>query len=224
MIIKKQSLEEMKQIYDGMMKRHFPADEIKPFKVIEKGYLADRYMGYGLYEEENPDVCLAYAWMCWMKEENWMLLDYYAVREELRGQGLGSHFLRDIVELYTQNMPVIIEVEDPDRIEELKGEEASESIGELKGEETSDHIGGSADVNDADREDWLRMEREKRLRRIAFYLKNGIRMTDMRATVYHVPYAIMVFQKDFSFDFDRESLKRAYHIFYAHIPEHVEIG
>lgn len=203
MIIKKQSLEEMKQIYDGMMKRHFPADEIKPFWVIEKGYQADRYMGYGLYREEDPEKCLAYAWMCWMKEENWMLLDYYAVREDLRGQGTGSQFLREIVEKHSLGMPVIIEVEDPDRIE---GEAAE-----------------SGELSEEVRPDTLKAEKAKRLRRISFYLKNGIQMTDMRATVYRVPYAIMVFQKDFTAGFDRESLKRAYRIFYAHIPEHVAI-
>lgn len=201
MIIKKQSLEEMKKIYDGMMKDHFPADEIKPFWVIEKGYQAERYMGYGLYHEEHPEVCLAYAWMCWMKEENWILLDYYAVREDLRGQGLGSVFLQKVLKEHTREMPVIIEVEDPDRIE------MEEEIGKTEVEKQ-----GS-----------LRREKEKRLRRIAFYRKNGIRMTDMRATVYRVPYAIMIFQQNFDDGFDRESLKRAYRIFYAHIPDYVEI-
>ncbi|MDO5409036.1 MAG: hypothetical protein Q4F21_01110 [Lachnospiraceae bacterium] len=189
MMIRKQSLEEMKEIYDGMMIRHFPEDEIKPFRVIEKGYREGRYICYGLYADSEPGKCLAYAWMCDILEENWILLDYYAVTESLRGQGVGSWFLKQILSgSYTQDMPVIIEVEDPDYAADEK-------------------------------------EKEKQLRRIDFYLRNGVQETEIRAQVFQVHYSIMVAlgQKERQ-TFEEESLKNAYFVFYSHVPGHVKIG
>lgn len=208
LMIRRQSLNEMKEIYDGMMTRHFPADEIKPFWKIKDSYEKGEYMGYGLYEKNEDDEytesseCLAYAWMCSIPDENWILLDYYAVTEKLRGQGMGSRFLKRLFEECTEGVPVILEVEDPDRLVGIPEEEKEQ-------------------------------ERAKRLRRISFYLKNGVKETDLRASVFHVPYSIMVFMKENSQNpenaqksvcFDEESLKRAYHYFYSHVQGKVEIG
>ncbi len=210
MLIRRQSLEEMKEIYDGMLARHFPADEIKPFGRIKETCEKGEYMGYGLYEHADDKECLAYAWLCTIPSENWVLLDYYAVTEKLRGKGLGSRFLHKILEDYTQGAPVIIEVEDPDKI--------------------GDHPGVS-----------LEEEKTKRLRRIGFYLRNGVKETELRARVFQVNYSIMVYlnqngNRNQSSDkkengdaqnvvsFDRESLKRAYYYFYSHVSGNVEIG
>lgn len=226
MIIRRQSLDEMKEIYDGMLTRHFPADEIKPFRKIKDSYEKGEYMGYGLYEHEDDPECLAYAWVCSIPDENWILLDYYAVTEKLRGHGMGSRFLKRIFEQCTDGVPVIIEVEDPNRLEGVPEEQKEQ-------------------------------EKAKRLRRVSFYLRNGVKETELRACVFHVPYSIMVYMKEDSqiensgkdelrksdlqkeelqkgqlqkedarnaVCFDRESLKRAYHYFYSHIQGNVEIG
>lgn len=215
MIIRRQSLEEMKELYDGMLARHFPADEIKPFWKIKDSYEKGEYMGYGLYEHEKDRECLAYAWMCSIPDENWILLDYYAVTEKLRGQGMGSRFLQRFFEECTDGVPVIIEVEDPDRLTGVPEEQKEQ-------------------------------EKAKRLRRISFYLRNGVQETGLRASVFHVPYRIMVYLKEDSGTgdyrtencrtensrtkdaqnavcFDQESLKRAYHYFYSHVKGNVEI-
>lgn len=213
-VIRKQTLDEMKEVYRVMLSRHFPADEIKPFRYIEAAYREGRYIGYGLYSGSSTGECLAYAWMCYMSEENWVLLDYFAVTELLRGQGLGGWFLREILTRYTEETPVIIEVEDPDRIEERSG---------------------------ADARIEMEREKEKRLRRISFYRKNGVKETELRASVLQVPYCIMVFLKNdrhkletdtgrgIQYDvqnefFNRESLKKAYYSFYSHIRKDVIIG
>lgn len=222
--IRRQTLDEMRVIYQKLLSRHFPADEIKPFRYIEAAYKEGRYIGYGLYNASGTGECLAYAWMCYISEENWALLDYYAVTEALRGQGLGSWFLREILTEHTQEMPVIIEVEDPDRIEEKTGVDA-----ELE----------------------MEKEKQKRLRRISFYQKNGVRETKFRASVLQVPYRIMVYLKTDEHErrgcnnrkeplktdtgkgiqcdvqgaaFDGQSLKKAYYSFYSHLKNGVMIG
>ena len=197
MLIRQQNLEEMKEIYHGMLARHFPSDEIKPFSRIKESYEKGEYVGYGLYEDRPDAECLAYAWLCRISSENWILLDYYAVTEKLRGQGMGSWFLKRIFEKYSRGMSVIIEVEDPDRIRE-------------------------------DQAISLEEEREKRLRRMSFYLKNGVKQTELRASVFQIPYSIMVYFPQDSeqsvVSFDRESLKRAYYYFYSRVPWNVKIG
>lgn len=216
-IIRRQSLDEMKEIYQGMLFRHFPEDEIKPFRYIESAYKDGKYVGYGLYDKSGFGECLAYAWMCCMTEENWILLDYFAVTEKLRGQGIGSWFLKEILTKHTQGIPVIIEVEDPDFMEEMNGaeEDREKEIGER-----------------------IEKERQKRLRRISFYQNNGVRETKLRARVFQVPYRIMVYldkvsdykcSKDIQSDvlemcFDSESLKKAYYSFYSHAKKSVIIG
>lgn len=206
-IIRRQNLEEMKKTYQEMMFRHFPKDEIKPFRYIERAYEQGRYICYGLYDASGSGTCLAYAWMCYMTEKNWVLLDYFAVTEKLRGQGTGSWFLKEILERYTQKVPVIIEVEDPDRIDVASGTEEE-----------------------------VEKERQKQLRRISFYLRNGVQETELRASVLNVPYRIMVYLKDRTavsgeiqcdvqrLPFDRESLKKAYYSFYSHVEKSVFIG
>ena len=189
MLIRRQSLEEMNEIYHSMLTRHFPADEVKPFGRIKQGYEQGEYVGYGLYESEETKACLAYAWMGRIPSENWFLLDYYAVAEELRGKGLGSRFLRKILDNHTQGASVIIEVEDPDAVRT---------------------------VSEVDMES----EKKKRLRRIEFYLRNGAQETQLRSKVFQVNYSIMVYLNRAA-SFDRESLERAYHYFYNHVPDNI---
>lgn len=197
LLIRQQNLEEMEEIYYGMLASHFPAAEIKPFSRIKDSYEKGEYLGYGLYEDKPGAECLAYAWLCRISSENWILLDYYAVTEKLRGQGLGSWFLKQILEVYSDGMSTIIEVEDPDR------------------------IGDHSEIS-------LEKEREKRLRRMSFYLKNGVHQTELRAWVFQVPYSIMVYFPQDSeqsvVSFDREGLKRAYYYFYSRVPWNVKIG
>lgn len=209
MLIRRQSLVEIKEIYDGMFACHFPAGEIKPFERIKETYENGEYMAYGLYEHAEDKECLAYAWMCTAPSQDWILLDYYAVTEKLRGKGLGSRFLQKILKDCTQGAPVIIEVEDPDKPGDDPGISPEE-------------------------------EKKKRLRRIAFYLRNGAKETELHACVLQVNYRIMVFLDQSSdrndqernekadaqnvVPFDRESLKKAYCYYYSHVLGNVEIG
>lgn len=194
--LSRQSLEEMKEVYENQLCRHFPADERKPFHYIKKWYEEGKYRGIGLYQKDaagNPTgKCLAYAWICFMKEEGWALLDYYAVEETLRGKGIGSWFLQQVLRTENGGMPVIIEVENPDEL--------------------------GAEIDGWD-EEAKAQERWKRLRRIAFYQKNGVRETKLSATVFHVPYRIMVSAEEQ--EIDVANLKDAYYAFYAHIPDQV---
>lgn len=205
MVIRQQTLKEMEEIYRGRLAEDFPADEIKPFSCIKEWYEQGNYVGYGLYEDPEMGECLGYAWLCRIPEEKWVLLDYYAMKKELRGEGKGSRFLKRIFEECTEGCPVIIEVEDPD-------------------------------WSDCNQGILPEKEKEKRLRRISFYLKNGVQETELRACVFQVHYSIMVYlnrnshgesrEKDAQnvVSFDPESLKRAYYLFYSHAVGKVEIG
>ena len=69
--------------------RDFPPDELKPFSLIGKLMDSGCYECCGFYDKENDDLC-AYAFMMADADTNMLLLDYFAVCEEVRQKGYGS--------------------------------------------------------------------------------------------------------------------------------------
>lgn len=90
MIIKELNREQRMYIYETHMKKDFPPAELKPLKSIERMFEEGIYITYGLFEQDN---LLAYAFFVREKEENSLLLDYYAVVGNSRSRGVGSIFL-----------------------------------------------------------------------------------------------------------------------------------
>lgn len=109
------SLPEMEEIYEGLGKEHFPANERKPFSEIRRMYEEGCYEALGFYEqgqENSSEEPVAYAFYVQTKDKAVRLLDYYAVRLEYRGSGVGSVFLNRMKEWYKDSDCIILETED----------------------------------------------------------------------------------------------------------------
>ena len=89
MNIDRLTLPEVREIYRKRMKNDFPGNELKSLAMIEKVFREGRYLCYGV--REGADI-LAYAFF--VLTEDLYLLDYFAVKKDLRGSGIGSGFLK----------------------------------------------------------------------------------------------------------------------------------
>ena len=74
------TLPEIRKIYRKRMKDDFPGNELKSLAMIGKVYREGRYLCYGV--REGDDI-LAYAFF--VLTEGLYLLDYFAVKKDLRG-------------------------------------------------------------------------------------------------------------------------------------------
>lgn len=107
------NLAEARAVYTGRGQQDFPPNELKPFPTIEKLINSGCYECCGFYEKENDALC-AYAFMMADLETNMLLLDYFAVCEEVREKGYGSVAIGLLKEDYTKWDGMIFEVEDDD--------------------------------------------------------------------------------------------------------------
>ena len=114
------TLEQAREIYGTYAQSDFPPEEIKPFRVIEETWGRGSYHAYGFYE--GTTLC-AYAFLVADVEKRLLLLDYFAVVGERRGQGYGSRALALLREGCAEWNALVIEVEDdelPDINEETR--------------------------------------------------------------------------------------------------------
>ena len=115
-VIQELSLEQMSDIYNQWMYLHFPKDEIKPFKNIQKMWQEGCYHALGMYEQtEGKRNFIGYAFFAMSVHRNMLLLDYLAMVEAYRGQGMGGIFLQEMQKrLQDTNgiSGIIIETED----------------------------------------------------------------------------------------------------------------
>lgn len=86
----------------------FPPDELKPLYRILLSMKQDAYDALGLMEE---DKLLGYAFF--VKTKQHVLLDYFSVLPEFRGQGIGAAFLQLLSAYCRAAESVLVEVEDP---------------------------------------------------------------------------------------------------------------
>lgn len=107
-IIRLQTLEEARENYRINMEQDFPEDELKPFFMIEAMLAKNCYRCYGIYE---GDELLAYAYLMMSQEGKLVLLDYFAVVAQRRGQGIGSWVLQHILEYAKEFDGIMIEIE-----------------------------------------------------------------------------------------------------------------
>lgn len=110
MSLQLRSLQEadVREIYHRHMAHDFPRAELKPLQRILSAMRDGTGAFVGCYEDEQ--LC-GYAFL--MRHKDSLLLDYFAVLHELRGQGLGSHFMQALLESYG-NDGLICEIDDPD--------------------------------------------------------------------------------------------------------------
>ena len=91
MQITRLSAAECEDLYRSALPRDFPAAELKPFAEIQ------RLLESGVYEPllltDDAGARLAYAWQVVLPGQRTALLDYFAVRYDLRGSGVGTAVL-----------------------------------------------------------------------------------------------------------------------------------
>ena len=103
------TLQEIRDIYRQRMKHDFPSNELKPLSMIEKTLKKGCYLCYGL--RDGADI-LAYAFF--VLTEDIYMFDYFAVRKDLRGTGIGSGFLNELCGCHLGKATcVLVEVDDP---------------------------------------------------------------------------------------------------------------
>lgn len=108
--IQQLSLNQIRKLYSERLKRDFPPDEIKPLARIERALARGEYVCYGAMEGK---AILAYAFF--VVAGHRALFDYFAVAEELRDTGIGSRFMRKLMDGPLSEMDcVLLEVDDPD--------------------------------------------------------------------------------------------------------------
>lgn len=123
-------------VYRENINGHFPPDEAKPIESIERMLDMDCYFGLGMFETENTDsmvsseeaavqmaddtaggwkenaALIGYAFFIQDKEENVLLLDYFAILEQHRSGGFGSIFLKEMKEKLGAYRGILLETED----------------------------------------------------------------------------------------------------------------
>ncbi len=117
--IEKLAPSQIREIYTGPAVRHFPANERKPVAAIEKLLEDGMYIGLGMFEagrstaesEESP--LMAYA-LFTKAADDYVLLDYYAVLEEYRSDGVGSIFIKEMDKHLEGVHGMLLETEDID--------------------------------------------------------------------------------------------------------------
>ena len=112
MQIKRLSPAGCEELYHTALPRDFPAAECKPFAEIR------RLLEAGVYEPllltDDAGARLAYAWQVVLPGQRTALLDYFAVRCDLRGSGVGTaalQLIRDYYALRVQDL--LLECEHP---------------------------------------------------------------------------------------------------------------
>lgn len=159
-------------IYNKYIHLHFAEDEIKPLIAIERMWEEGYYQAIAVIPQEiireagmgildhgrlimDPETAaekiMGYAFFTGCPGGDMPLLDYLAIREEYRNQGLGSLILQKLKEAMPDAKGILIETED---------------IAYAKTEE----------------------EHTDRLRRNAFYTRNGVSSTGVHSMIYGARY------------------------------------
>ena len=123
LLARKLTLAQTKEIYDLYMGTDFPPEELKPFYMIEDMWSRNHYFAYGFYEtvttvEGAREVLRAYAYFVADYEKRVLLLDYFAVIPNTRGNGYGSAALQQLREICAGWKGIVIEVEDNELAED----------------------------------------------------------------------------------------------------------
>lgn len=102
------SEQQLKTIYQLYMKVDFPPAELKPLSSILHQRKKQISEGLGFYHEGQLS---GYAVVEHGRDSRCLLLDYFAILPSCRSQGLGSAFLSELKEWYSQWDALLIESE-----------------------------------------------------------------------------------------------------------------
>lgn len=98
---KKECMEEVRNLYEAA----FPEDEKLPYPLLRLLAGKKNVHFYGVYEKESF-VGMTYL-IC---EKDWVFLFYFAVSEQVRGQGYGTRILRALQRRY-QDQKIVLCIE-----------------------------------------------------------------------------------------------------------------
>ena len=101
---------QVEALYEERLKKDFVRSELRPLSSMRRSWERSAYDCYGLFD---GDEILGYAFF--VRLGNNYLLDYLAIAEERRDEGLGSAFLRRLADGMKEANCMVVEVEDPDR-------------------------------------------------------------------------------------------------------------
>ena len=111
MIYRNLSITEAKTVYNTFLKEDFPKSERKPFFAIEKSLRKGQYVCCAAFND--VDEITGYAFFLTNNGSDY-LLDYFAVRKDLRGTGVGSAFLKNLSKTVLQDaLCVLVEIDNP---------------------------------------------------------------------------------------------------------------
>ncbi len=122
------TLEEVREVYRKYLSEDFPRNERKPLIAIERALLKRQYVCYGAKE---GGTILAYAFFVIHNgsdgSDKCFMFDYFAVRKELRGTGIGSLFIRRLLEeQLTDAGCVLLEIDNPEYAPNARDKEICE--------------------------------------------------------------------------------------------------
>lgn len=104
-------LNKLKQFYKENVVRDFPKNERRPYRTIKKLYKKGWYRLLCMYDGNS--ILQGYAFLFYSADKKTVLLDYFAVMPNMRGSGIGSSFLCQMVHILDVD-GIIIESEFPE--------------------------------------------------------------------------------------------------------------
>ncbi len=151
--IRELSDQELESLYENHFVNDFPRDEQKPLQMILDLKHGDKYLCFGLFEN---NVMRGYAIVGKDGKSKNLLLDYFAILKPYRSDGYGAKFLKLLSGALNEYDGLILEVES---LEHAANEE----------------------------------ERVQRERRLSFYYANGIKKTNIVASMNKVVYTVLYY-------------------------------
>ena len=91
-----------------LYKSAFPKEEQKPWKFLLKKQKEGLYNLFIAVDEESNFYGLAFT----VKNKDIVLLDFLAISEEFRNQGIGSKILKQLQDNKKENEKLVLEIED----------------------------------------------------------------------------------------------------------------
>lgn len=116
MLIRSLNEKEIEEIYHNKMPDDFAKGEIKPLERILKLRQLGKYLCYGIFLHMNgTENMVSYCFLVTSEKKDAVLLDYFAVSENIRGKGYGSRCFAMLKEEIKRKElgNLILEVENP---------------------------------------------------------------------------------------------------------------
>lgn len=200
-------LEDIRKLYESS----FPKSEKKPFNFMRKKQKEGYFDMLAIEEEEGKFCGLAIMLLA----GGWALLDYLAIDPSCQGTGLGSRTLEALQERYGKEQ-IVVEIEST--IRDAEGSMASEAMenGGFKDSRKAEEAYGMEAFGAADGIGAVQAAAgptgengRERLRRKAFYLRNGMVPMDFLVDLFGVEMEVLTFGSQITFE--------QYHGIYAEV-------